>query len=499
MTRQIVVDIVGDSSKFTKATTEAVKGSTTLTGKLQGVGKGMVIGAGIGAFNLLTGAVSLAIGKLDEAHTAFLQDETSQKLLGQALKNNIPNWDGNTKGVEEYAAAQGRLGFTDDEVRTSIGQLVGVTHDLTTAQELNTIAQDLARAKGIDLATATDIVTKAHEGNGKALKGLGIDIGTATTGADLLKAAQDNVNGSAETWAATNEGKLAVSNVKVGEAMEKVGGIIDKVSQVVAPFVADVLTGLVTVLEDVWTAIQPVITAIGDSLQPVIENISKFFKDTLIPTFNKVAEKVLPPLSRAFDWIAKNVLPPLNAILGTLITAYVNVLSTALGVLTNTVLPALTTAFDWITKNVLPPISKGLGLLVTGANTLGTTFGTLATNVKRAWDGILGSIKSVINTIIRGWNSIKFEIPSVDLGPLGRIGGFSIGTPNIPLLHSGGIVPGPPGADVLTVLQAGERVIPRNKANAGEVHIHIGTFIGSGSDIDRLADLIAQRLRLAGA
>ena len=58
---------------------------------------------------------------------AFKEDQASQALLGTALKNNIPNWDGNAKGVEKYASAQAKLGFADDDVRTSIGQLIGVT------------------------------------------------------------------------------------------------------------------------------------------------------------------------------------------------------------------------------------------------------------------------------------------------------------------------------------------------------------------------------------
>src|SRR4029077_2910903 len=152
-----VVEIVGDASKFSKSTQEAIDGTSTLSGKLRTVGKGMVIGGGIASFNLLTDAIGIGIGKLGEAKQAFGDDQVSQAKFAQALKNNIPAWDGSTAAVEKYAAAQGKLGFTDDEIRDSIGQLIGVTHDLTEAQNLNSLAQDLARAKGIDLATASDI------------------------------------------------------------------------------------------------------------------------------------------------------------------------------------------------------------------------------------------------------------------------------------------------------------------------------------------------------
>lgn len=271
MPRQIVVEVVGDASKLNKATNDAVTHAESLTGKLQGIGKGMVIGAGIGAFNLLSGAIDLGISKLDEAHQAFLDDQVSSSNLALALKNNIPNWDGNAAGAEAFATAQAKLGFQDDDVRKSIGQLVGVTHDLNAAQDLSSLAMDIARAKNIDLATATDIVTKASEGQGRGLKGLGIDIAGAKTGADLLAAAQRNVAGAAENWAQTNQGKLAVSNVKVAEAMEKVGGIVDKVSQVAIPLLADAFTTVVGILGQVFDAVQPVISTVVTGLQPAFK------------------------------------------------------------------------------------------------------------------------------------------------------------------------------------------------------------------------------------
>lgn len=277
-----------DKSPFDKAIKGAGGDATTLQGKLGAIGKGVALGAGIGAFNLLSGAVTGVIDKLDEAHQAFLDDQAGQEQLAGALQRNIPNWDGNRQGAEAYATAQAALGFADDEVRASLGQLVGITHDLTEAQNLNTLAQDLARAKNIDLAQATDIVTKAAQGNGKALKGLGVDIEGAKTAADFLAATERNVNGAAEEWAATNEGKLAVSNVKVGEAMEKIGGIVDKVSQVVLPALADAFVAIVGVLDEVSAAVQPVIDELGPRLRPIIEALTKTVLPALATGFRTV-------------------------------------------------------------------------------------------------------------------------------------------------------------------------------------------------------------------
>lgn len=56
------------------------------------------------------------------------------------------------------------------------------------------------------------------------------------------------------------------------------------------------------------------------------------------------------------------------------------------------------------------------------------------------WDGLKSSFRSAINFIIDGWNGLSFGIPEVDthIPGVGKVGGMSIGTPNIPRLHQGG-------------------------------------------------------------
>jgi hypothetical protein len=127
---------------------------------------------------------------------------------------------------------------------------------------------------------------------------------------------------------------------------------------------------------------------------------------------------------------------------------------------------------------------------------IGTVVSTVFGGVGKTINGVMQTIRSIINTIIRAWNSLQFTVPRVDT-PFGTVGGFTIGTPNIPTLHQGGIVPGAPGSDVLTMLQAGERVIPRNAAGGQSIVIQIESFIGSDSDIDRFAEKVAMRLRTA--
>jgi hypothetical protein len=69
------------------------------------------------------------------------------------------------------------------------------------------------------------------------------------------------------------------------------------------------------------------------------------------------------------------------------------------------------------------------------------------------WDGIASGVKGAVNNIINSINSfiravnrIKISVPSVDIPLVGRVGGFSVGMPQIPTipnLAKGGIVTSP--------------------------------------------------------
>lgn len=576
MGRQVVVDIVGDESRFTRATSNAINQTSTLGGRLSTVGKGIALGAGIGAFNLLTGAISAGVGALGEARDAFLADEVSQQRLATALKNNIPNWDGNTAGAEKFAGAQMALGFADDEVRDSLGKLVGVTHDVTRAQELSSLAMDLARAKNISLEQATSIVTKAHLGNGKALKSLGIDAAGATDAAGFLDAIQKNVAGSAKEWAATNEGKLAASNVKVGEAMEKVGGIVTKVAAVAVPLLADALETAIDAFTHVAAAVEPVVRAIIANLQPAIQKLGPVFTTVMagIRTAITALQPIIQALGNLFGAvfgaiqnIVRAAVTVLSAVWRTWGNDILNVARTIFGFIQGTIQNAmriiegiirtitaairgnwsgvwsgirmiLSGVWDQIRNVVTTGLTFIRSIITTVLNAIGnivrtiwtgitTTIGNALTTIRTRiidgfntvvnflrgipgrigsalggmWNGIWTGFRSVINSVIRAWNSLKFTVPSIDLPGIGTVGGFTIGTPNIGYLHTGGIVPGVPGQNVHAILQAGERVLPRTESGKGGGGVTVvvnGNVYGGPVGLDALAADIAWRLRLQG-
>lgn len=435
MARQIVVEVVGDAKKFNDTADDATKKAQGFGSVLSGVGAGI----GLGAFNLASQGVSMFVGALDEAQQAYKDDQASQALMAQALENTIPNWDGNTKAIEDYAAAQQALGFQDDEIRASISQLIGITHDEAEAMKLNTLAQDLARSKGIDLASATDIVTKAAQGNGRALKALGIDTGDATTAAEMLDSIQQNVAGSAAAWAETSEGQTAVAQAKQAEAWEKIGKIVDHFAMMILPVVTTALEFVAEVLDEVFTALEPVIASVSKDLGPAFKEIGR---------------------------IAGVVFPIVIGFMKEFVSFWLNLIST-------------------VVKTVIKIIQVFQGI----STAVGKVFSTVGSIIK----GAINTVIRIINGAIDAINSIQVHI---HVGPVNLDwGGLRLG--RLPYLHAGGIVPGLPGSDQLAMLQAGERVIPRGEQFPAIVFNIYGDTYGDG--IDRLAEKIALRLKLQGA
>jgi hypothetical protein len=73
----------------------------------------------------------------------------------------------------------------------------------------------------------------------------------------------------------------------------------------------------------------------------------------------------------------------------------------------------------------------------------------------------------MLNTIIGAWNGLDFTIPGFDPpGPGPTFPGFTLGLPDLPYFHDGGLVPG--RGDVPIMALGGERVLNRAQARDWE-------------------------------
>ena len=81
------------------------------------------------------------------------------------------------------------LGFTDEQTKNSLGSLIIATHNMRKATVDLGVAQNIARFKGIDLQSATKMLTMAMGGSQRAVKQLGLSVQAVTTQQDKAKKA----------------------------------------------------------------------------------------------------------------------------------------------------------------------------------------------------------------------------------------------------------------------------------------------------------------------
>jgi len=118
---------------------------------------------------------------------------------------------------------------------------------------------------------------------------------------------------------------------------------------------------------------------------------------------------------------------------------------------------------------------------------IGSAFATVA-------KAITAPFRAAFNFISDAWNhtigSLSWKVP----GWVPFIGGNTISVPNLPKFHTGGVVPGAPGQEVLAVLQAGETVSPAGQGG-GPLVLEIRS---SGYPMDDLIAQIIERLVAQG-
>jgi hypothetical protein len=141
-------------------------------------------------------------------------------------------------------------------------------------------------------------------------------------------------------------------------------------------------------------------------------------------------------------------------------------------------------AFDWI-KNAFWAVVQ---FHIDAGNKLVSIFQSIGS-------AILAPFKWAFNEISDAWNktigSLSWHVP--DWVPF--IGGNTISAPRLPHFHSGGVVPGAPGSEMLAVLQAGETVTPANRST-GSVSVVFGS---DGSELgDAILAIVRKAVRKAG-
>jgi len=238
--RTLKLQLLADTAQFSTGLDKAATDTTSFTNKVDKV----VANAAKAFLGLATavGTAAFAIGV--SAVKAAIEDEKAQVSLAQTLRNTTKATDQQIAATEDYIDATARAtGIADDQLRPSLDRLVRSTSSVEKAQKLQTLALDIAAGTGKDLATVTEALGKAYDGNLGALKRIGVPLDeniVKTKDFDgAVKTLSETFAGQAAAAAETFAGRMSRIKIAVDEAKEQIGFALLPFLEKLAKFVTD--------------------------------------------------------------------------------------------------------------------------------------------------------------------------------------------------------------------------------------------------------------------
>jgi hypothetical protein len=394
--RTLKLALLADTKDFIQGLDKADKETNSFSSKLGGaLKKGAIAFAALGA---AAGALAIKIG-IDGVKAA-IDDEKAQVSLAKTLENTTKATKDQIKSVEQYIDKTARAtGVADDLLRPSLDRLVRSTKDVTKAQKLQQLALDISAGTGKDLATVSEALGKAYDGNLGALKRIGVPLSANIIATKDFAAAQEELaktfGGQAAAQADTFAGKMARLKVALDEAKE----------------------------------------GIGQALLPILEKLATLFVDKILPfidiavqKFSVFAESVTKnldePLNKVVDIWTNYVLPALQSLWSFIIDVWVPGVKAYFTPIIEGIVIAFNKVRDALARNEekLKPLYEAFSVFVqwiatTGAPFIGKVFGlafqALGVYISAVIDiiaGIVDAIDKAIKTVQNFIDKIKEAI-----------------------------------------------------------------------------------------
>jgi hypothetical protein len=406
-----------------------------------------------------------------------------------------------------------KLGFNAEDVALSISKLYQRTGDLTEATRLNSIAMDLARAKHLDLVSASNLVGLVMSGNGRILKQYGIDLKSAGSPLEALNELQGKLAGQASAFSKTFQGQSEVMKESFNELKVSVG---NQLLPAVTALLVQVTMFATTVLP-VWIENAKEVAVWLENHRVVLYAIAGAIAGALAPAMIAFVTVTIPALITAFAAAAIALAPWMigGLIIGAIVAGIMWIINNWQLVKTEAV--AIWTSIKDFLKNnldlILLVFTGGIGNIVKLVvdnwqaiqDTTKEIWQGIGSVISDVWADIENTVKASINWILEKINSVITAVNNAVHSVGSKIGLNIPAIPTIPLLAQGGIVTRP----TLAMVGEGgepEAVIPLSRLNqfaggTGGITIHINGPVMTGPEYARemgnqLAMQIKRQIRI---
>ena len=290
-------------------------------------------------------------------------------------------------------------------------------------------------------------------------------------------------------------------------------------------FFQDVWTNVTNVIGTAWnwlwtSVLQPVFAAIGavfswiynNIIMPIVTGIMIYiglWAAVITWLWQTVISPVFAAIGQAFNWIWASVISPVVGFISAGIQAAGAVFQWLYSSIVQPVFNAVAGAFNWVWGSIISPVTNAISGAMRGVgNTVRDVFGGMADFIGSAFQAALNVVRGPINGIIglvnsaiRGLNSLSVTIPSWVPIVGGQTWGLNI--PTIPMLAKGGtitgagsVLVGENGPEILNVGR-GASVVPLTHPRADESRGGDAPLVGGDLIINEAEDPLGSAGRVA--
>jgi hypothetical protein len=237
---------------------------------------------------------ALAFAAVGAAVTAFAvsavkaaaEDEKARKSLEQTIRSSTKATEAQIASIDTYIDKQSiATATTDDVLRPAFARLIRSTQDVTKAQDLLSLSQEIAAATGKPLEVVANALGKSFDGQNTALGklGLGIDAATLKTMSheEIMQRLKGTYNGFIENEATNAEFKFKQLTIALDQTKEKIGLALLPIVKEFADYLLATVVPNVQALAAGLTGDNSVTAGITDATQGAYE-FGQQLKDTIV-------------------------------------------------------------------------------------------------------------------------------------------------------------------------------------------------------------------------
>lgn len=262
--QELRLKILGDST----GAEAAMNRVGAATNKMGGIIKAVIAGA----------AVAAMVKWTDTTIQLGIAAEAAGSLLDATMKHTLNSTNEQVAACKSWAENQEKVNHFDAELlMAQLDKGIVKYHDLGTAQVAVSAAQEVARLKGIDVASAYSLVEQASNGMARSLKQFGIEAKAGTSQLSYLQQILDKTNGSTEAYNKTTAGMIGAMKQSYEVMRETLG-----------------------------QALLPLVNTLMTKLSPIIEGLTQYILDNM-PQIQATVIKVCDVIGKAFEIAGKGL------------------------------------------------------------------------------------------------------------------------------------------------------------------------------------------------